>query len=135
MKKYVIPGLIVVIVILILIISVPKESDYTLHLVVDSWSDQDMDYPEEEFTFQNITLFKKYVIPLEGDKDYLLREFRVVKISKNSFTISTPIPLSNNENGIDLNSKKKKFVVEEGKTLKLDTLITDAGEVYQFRIE
>lgn len=142
MKKILIAGFIAVVLTAAVVtvffsLSSPKESrsDYSLHLVVDSWSDQDVDYPEKTFDFENIKLNKTYVIPLEGNSDYYLREFKVIKIEKNSITISTPIPLSNNGDGtINLNSRKKKFVIEHGMTLILDTLIMDAGEWYQFTL-
>jgi hypothetical protein len=84
MKKIILPSFIIIVVAVVvavlLFLSAPKESNYSLHLVVDSWSDQDIDYPEEEFNFENITLNKTYVIPLEGDTDYLLRKFKVLKL-------------------------------------------------------
>jgi flagellar basal body-associated protein FliL len=137
MKKIIISSFIVVVVIavvtVLLNLSSPRESNYRLHLVVDSWSESDIDYPEEEFDFENITLNKTYVIP--GDNYYELREFKVVKVDKSSITIYTSIPLSNKEDGtIDLNSKKRRFVIEDGKTLSLDTLTMDAGEWYEFTL-
>lgn len=140
MKKIILSSFVIVVVAVVvavlLVFSSPKESNYSLHLVVDSWSDQDIDYPEEEFDFENITLSKTYVIPLAGDTDYLLRKFKVIKIDDNSITISTSIPLSNNEDGsINLNSKKRKFVIKNDKSLSLDTLIMDAGESYEFTLD
>jgi hypothetical protein len=140
MKKNILSSFVIVVVAVavavLLALSPSKESNYSLHLVVDSWSDQDIDYPEEEFDFESITLNKTYVIPLEGDTDYYLRKFKVVKIDDSSITISTSIPLSNNEDGnINLNSKKRKFVIKNNKSISLDTLIMDAGESYEFTLE
>lgn len=136
MKKIILSSfaVVVVVVTVLLVISPAKESNFSLHLVVDSWSDQDIDYPEEEFDYENITLYETYVIPLVGNNDYLLREFKVVKIDESSITISTSIPLSNNQNGIDLGSKQTKFVINDGVSLSLDTLIMDAGEWYEFTL-
>ena len=136
MKKIILSSfaVVVVVVTVLLVISPAKESNFSLHLVVDSWSDQDIDYPEEEFDYENITLYETHVIPLVGNNDYLLREFKVVKIDESSITISTSIPLSNNQNGIDLGSKQTKFVINDGVSLSLDTLIMDAGEWYEFTL-
>ncbi len=133
-SSFVLVVVVVVVVTILLLLSPSKESNYSLHIVVDSWSDQDIDYPEEEFDYENITLYETYAIPLEGNKDYLLREFKVVKIDESSITISTSIPLSNSENGIDLGSKQTKFVIKDGETLRLDTLTMDAGEWYEFTL-
>lgn len=137
MKKIIISSLVVVVAVItvLLVLSSPKESNYSLHLVVDSWSELDIDYPEDEFDFENIVLNETFAIPISGDSDEFLREFKVVKIDKNSITISTTIPLSNNEDGtIDLDSKRTKFVIKNGMSLTLDTLIMDAGEVYHFTL-
>jgi hypothetical protein len=136
MKKFIITSFVIVVICIsaLLVLSAPKDSNYNIHLVVDSWSDQDIDYPEQEFDFKNIELNKTYVIPLEGDGIDFLREFKVVKIDDSSITISTPMPLSNKESGIDLNSKKRKFVIKAGLTTELDTLTMDAGEWYVFTL-
>ncbi|HEX3077730.1 MAG TPA: hypothetical protein VHQ24_12780 [Lachnospiraceae bacterium] len=136
MKKFIISSFVIVVICIsaLLVLSAPKDSNYNIHLVVDSWSDQDIDYPEQEFDFKNIELNETYVIPLEGDGIDFLREFKVVKIDDSSITISTPMPLSNKESGIDLNSTKRKFIIKAGKTTELDTLTMDAGEWYVFTL-
>nr|WP_295680983.1 hypothetical protein [uncultured Lachnoclostridium sp.] len=134
MKENIIVCFIVIVAATLFVSCSPKESNYSLHLVVDSWSDQDIDYPEDEFLFENIILNETYVIALDGDSDYLLRKFKVIKIDESSITISTPIPLSDKEEGINLGSKEKKFTIEYGKATSLDTLIMDGGEWYVFSL-
>ncbi|WP_029502016.1 hypothetical protein [Lachnoclostridium phytofermentans] len=134
MKENIIVCFIVIVAATLFVSCSPKESNYSLHLVVDSWSDQDIDYPEDEFLFENIILNETYVIALDGDSDYLLRKFKVIKIDESSITISTPIPLSVKEEGINLGSKEKKFTIEYGKATSLDTLIMDGGEWYVFSL-
>jgi hypothetical protein len=140
MKKIILSSFVVVVVVAVVVkvllaLSPPKESNYSLHVVIDSWSDQDVDYPEEEVNFENITSNDTYVIPLAGNSDYLLREFKVVDVDESSITISTPIPLSNNEDGtINLGSEKTKFLIEYGMPSSLDTLSMDGGEWYVFTL-
>lgn len=136
MRKIILSGFAIVLIgvslLLVISLSAPKESNYSLNLVVDSWSDQDIDYPEDEFYFDTIALNETYTIPLAGNPDYYLRKFKVIKIRENYITISTPIPLSDKEGGINLLSKKRKFVIEADKSLILHTLLMDGGEVYKY---
>lgn len=134
MKKNIISCFVIVVFAVLFVSCSSKKSNYSLRLVIDSWSDQDIDYPEKEFLFEDIALKETYNISLEGDSTYYLRKFKVVKVDENSITISTPIPLSEKDEGINLNSKEKKFIIEYGKSTKLDTLIMDGGEWYVFTL-
>lgn len=138
MKKIIIPGLsvilIIVIVLLVLSISSPQESSYRLQVEVDYWTDQDIDYPEDIFYFDTIKLHKTYTIPLEGEAGHRLRKFKVVRIRENSITIRTSVHLSDGEGGINFFSSKRKFSIEADKTLHLYTLTMDGGEIYRFSL-
>lgn len=134
MKKNIISSFVILIFAALFVSCSPKKSNYNLHVVVDSWSDQDIDYPEEEFLFENITSKETYSIPLDGDSDYYLREFKVIKIDENSITISTPISLSDKEEGINLNSDEKTFTIQYNNSTTLNTLIMDGGEWYVFTL-
>lgn len=132
MKKIITYGFIAVIAISILFIFLSKkESDYSLHLVVGSWTEQGAN-PDQEFDFENIRLNETYVIPLKEDSFYL-REFKVVKIKDNSITISTSIPLSENRGDVYLDAKSK-FLIKDDTTLNVRTLTMDAGEGYLFTL-
>ncbi len=133
MKKIIISGFVAVIAIVtIFICFTKKESDYGLHLVVGSWTEQGADYPDLDFDYENIKLYKTYTVPLEEDSTYL-RKFKVVKIKDNSITISTSTPLSENRDGIYLKSQTK-FVIKDGKPLILRSITMDAGEGYIFTL-
>ncbi len=133
MKKIIISGFVAVIAIVtIFIFFTKKESDYGLHLVVGSWTEQGADYPDLEFDYENIRLYKTNTVPLEEDSIYL-RKFKVVKIKDNSITISTSNPLSENRDGIYLKSQTK-FVIKDDKPLILRSITMDAGEGYIFTL-
>ncbi|ABX40929.1 hypothetical protein [Lachnoclostridium phytofermentans] len=132
MKKCIISSLVVVLFAALLVSCSPKESNYSLHLLVDSWSDQNIDYPENEFYYENLISKKTYDIPLRGSA--FLREFKVVKIDSNSITISTSESYSDNEDGHVFASEKKKFVIEYGKSKTIYTRSMDAGESYVFTL-
>ena len=133
MKKIIISGFVAVIAIVtIFICFTKKESDYGLHLVVGSWTEQGADYPDLDFDYENIKLYKTYTVPLEEDSTYL-RKFKVVKIKDNSITISTSTPLSENRDGIYLKSQTK-FVIKDDKPLILRSITMDAGEGYIFTL-
>ncbi len=132
MKKIILSGFIAVVAITILfILFSKKESDYSLHLVVGSWTDQGAD-SDQEFDFENIRLNETYVIPLEEDSFYL-REFKVVRIKDNSITITTSLPLSENRDGVYLDTKSK-FIIKYDIPLILRTFTMDAGEGYTFSL-
>ena len=133
MKKIVISGFVAIIAIVtIFIYFTKKESDYGLHLVVGSWTEQGADYPDLEFDYENIKLYKTNTVPLEEDSIYL-RKFKVVKIKDNSITISTSTPLSENRDGIYLKSQTK-FVIKDDQPLILRSITMDAGERYIFTL-
>lgn len=133
MKKIIISGFVAVIAIVtIFIFFTKKESDYGLHLAVGSWTEQGADYPDLEFDYENIRLYKTNTVPLEEDSIYL-RKFKVVKIKDNSITISTSTPLSENRDGIYLKSQTK-FVIKADKPLILRSITMDAGEGYIFTL-
>lgn len=133
MKKIIISGFVAVIAIVtIFIFSTKKESDYGLHLVVNSWTEQGTDYPDLEFDYENIKLYKTNTVPLEEDSIYL-RKFKMIKIKYNSITISTSTPLSEKRDDIYLKSQTK-FVIKDDKPLILRSNTMDAGEGYIFTL-
>ena len=106
-----------------------KESDFKLQIKESSWSGLSEDYKPNEVTH-------KYDIVL--GKDYNIDNgrfgFKVIKINSDSIIIETKETYSDDENGIDLNSTKKKFEVFDDKEIKLTSTTMDAGYIYYLKL-
>ena len=106
-----------------------KESDFKLQIKESSWSGLSEDYKSNEVTH-------KYDIVL--GKDYNIDNgrfgFKVIKINSDSIIIETKETYSDDENGIDLNSTKKKFEVFDDKEIKLTSTTMDAGYIYYLKL-
>ena len=102
--------------------------DYKLVITESSWSGWEKDYkPKEKTTKHEILSNKKYVIGR--------LTFNITKINKDSIEIKTTDSFSSLDTGIDLGSTEKEFTVNAGKTLKLTTPTTDAGNIYYLSLE
>ena len=107
-------------------------NNYKLKVIESSWSGWSKDYkPEEKTTLHDIILDKKYVI----NKGSLGLTFVIKKINKDSIVIETTEAFSDSKKGIDLNTKKKEFIVEKNKVLELTTPTMDAGGIYYLSLE
>ena len=106
-----------------------KESDFKLQIKESSWSGLSEDYKPNEVTH-------KYDIVL--GKDYNIDNgrfgFKVIKINSDSIIIEMKETYSDDENGIDLNSTKKKFEVFDDKEIKLTSTTMDAGYIYYLKL-
>ena len=106
-----------------------KESDFKLQIKESSWSGLSEDYKPNEVTHKyDIVLGKDYNI----DNGRL--GFKVIKINSDSIIIETKETYSDDENGIDLNSTKKKFEVFDDKEIKLTSTTMDAGYIYYLKL-
>ena len=106
-----------------------KEVDFKLQIKESSWSGWSEDYkPEEVANEYDIVLGKEYKI----DSDRFI--FKIEKINRKSIIIETKDAFSDNEDGIDLNTKKKKFEVFLDKEIKLTTPTMDAGQIYYLKL-
>ena len=106
-----------------------KESDFKLQIKESSWSGLSEDYKSNEVTHKyDIVLGKDYNI----DNGRL--GFKVIKINSDSIIIETKETYSDDENGIDLNSTKKKFEVFDDKEIKLTSTTMDAGYIYYLKL-
>ena len=95
-----------------------KGTNYKLQIKESSWSGWTQNYkPKEVVNKYNVTLGKEYNI----DSGILI--FKITKINNDSIIIETKDSFSDNENGVDLQSKKKKFKVSINKELTLTTSI------------
>ena len=119
----------IVFCLLITITACGKKEDskeFKLRVTASSWSGEGrMTPPEEEFTY-DVELNKRYVVK-EGSLGLV---FTVTEINKDSITIKTEEPFSDNEEGINLRSNKKEFILEKDKKIKLNTPTMDAGGIY-----
>ncbi len=79
---------------------------------------------ENGITKFDIVLGKKY----SADSDKFV--FKITEANDSSITIETKEPYSDNENSVDLNTKKKNFKVYFDKETELTTPTMDAGDVY-----
>ncbi len=61
-------------------------------------------------------------------------EFTIKKITKNAVYITSNKPISGEEDGVDLNTKQKDYVIKIGKKLELTEPSMDAGSIYVFEI-
>ena len=82
---------------------------------------------------------KEFVYDIELNKEINLHDsykfsFEIIKVTDSYVTIKTNQPMSDNETGIDLNSRKTEFNVEKGKKIKLTTPTMDAGGIYEIEV-
>ncbi len=106
-----------------------KEVDYRLQIKESSWSGWSEDYKPEEVTNEyDVVLGKEY----KTNSGKFV--FKIKKIEKNCIIIVTQDVFSDNEDGIDLNSKKKEFKVSFDKEIKLTTPTMDAGDIYYLKL-
>ncbi len=94
------------------------------------WSgERNFKEPEPEVSEYDIELNKRINLGGIGDLEII-----IVKVNKDSITIKTSIPMSGNEGGINLRTKKTEFIIEKGKTLHLVTPTMDAGSIFDIDI-
>jgi hypothetical protein len=106
-----------------------KEADFKLQIKESSWSGWSANYKPEEVTNEyDIVLGKEYII----DSDSFI--FKIKKINSKSIIIETKDAFSDSEDGIDLNTKKKKFEVFLDKEIKLTTPTMDEGKIYYLKL-
>lgn len=106
-----------------------NEVNFKLQIRESSWSGESENYKPEEVTNEyDIVLRKEY----NSNSDGFI--FKIIKVNSDSIIIETKDSFSDQENGIDLNSTKKKFKVFFDKELKLITPTMDSGKVYYLKL-
>lgn len=111
------------------LIDEPDEPENTFILKVNSssWSGLAEEYePEIIETEYDTILDEEYTI---GNGSLALT-FTIEEINEDNIVIRTTEVFSDSEDGIDLNTKKKKFTVYLDEELKLETPTMDAGNTY-----
>ncbi len=129
MKKRFIICIFLISIVFLLIGCSRKETDFKLQIKESSWSGWSEDYMPNEITNEyDIVLKKEH----KTDDGNLI--FKIIKINKDSIIIETDKPYSDTENGIDLNSTKKKFEVFFDKETVLTTPTMDEGYIYYLKL-
>ena len=116
--------------VLITITACDSKEKLNLKVIATSWSSgQNMQAPEEEF-YYDVKLNEEYTVKEGG----LGLTFTITEINKDSIVIKTTEPFSEGEEGINLQSKQKKFTIKKGEKIKLTTPTMDAGGIYYFEL-
>ena len=103
--------------------------DFKLRIKESSWSGWTENYEPKEVTNDyEVVLDKEYSVDSDNFK------FKITKINKDSIIIQTESPYSDNEQGIDLNSKKTEFEIFLDKETTLTTPTMDAGRIYYLQL-
>ena len=110
-----------------------------------SWSGWSKDYKPTEIEKEyEINTNEKYVVKtvtisrlkdgkwVEGEEEIL--SFNISEVNDNSIKINTYQEFSGNENGINLRTYKKEFIITTEKPLKLITPTLDAGDIFIFTL-
>ncbi len=125
MKKRIIFSVILILSIFMITGCNNNEHNYKLRITESSWSGWTSDYQPKEVTKEyDVVLGKEYNI----DSGNFI--FKIKKVRNNSIVIETKEYFSDNEKGIDLRSKKRKFKIYFDKETKLVTPTMDAGNIY-----
>ena len=129
MKIKIFAPILLIIIVFLLAGCNSKEVDYRLQIKESSWSGWSEDYKPEEVTNEyDVVLGKEY----KTNSGKFV--FKIKEIKKNSIIIETQDVFSDNEDGIDLNSKKKEFEVTFDKEIKLTTPTMDEGDIYYLKL-
>ena len=129
MKKSII-RIFILFCVLITITACDSKEKLNLKVIATSWSSgQNMQAPEEEF-YYDVKLNEEYTVKEGG----LGLTFTITEINKDSIVIKTTEPFSEGEEGINLQSKQKKFTIKKGEKIKLTTPTMDAGGIYYFEL-
>lgn len=109
-----------------------------------SWSGWSEDYkPQEIENEYDIVVNKKYIITNKVltwqdeekvEKEVEVLSFVISEVNDNSIKINTNRVLSDNEEGIDLYTKKKEFIITTEKPLELITPTMDQGYIFIFTL-
>ena len=103
--------------------------DFKLRIKESSWSGWTENYEPKEVTNDyEVVLDKEYSVDSDNFK------FKITKINKDSIIIQTESPYSDNEQGIDLKSKKTEFEIFLDKETTLTTPTMDAGRIYYLQL-
>lgn len=126
MKKY----FALTLLLCIILTACGKTTPVTISVTEKTWSDGG----SSTSTTDTFDVTKGDRVDFDGEFDIPNGSFsfKLIKVSEESITIRTdePMSLRTEGGGINLNSEETEFTIEQGESIRLDTLTMDAGAGY-----